>query len=447
MVTPYASKRLGLVAAGIDVSFGLRDVGFAFAVTAMCGLILVATYVARIGRLSLRPSLKVSRATLSKGTRRKQGVAVVFQVSAALTLLSVATMLAQEFQWLRFKAPGYDPTGVRFVPVLGLSKTAPLEDMSRSLGSALRGLVAVQSVEDRGVQFSLYGETEPIARKAIPFRYAVTDDYFRTLKIPMIRGREFAASDAMGTPLVGIVNRAAAARLWPGQEAVGQTLVVRNQSGLSDRVSIVGVAENTRVFAVLGGPAQPIVYRPSSQAVSQPLNLFLRTAADVKTVHRVISGALQSMGYRDLSPSDVKEMTAYLDRETTTSRSNASLLGIVSTILLLLSGLGIYSLGIETVSSRRREIATRSALGGRPGHIMMVALWQTVLCCLVGLAIGTAIVVAVSKTVVSLFALNVSFDVVPILLGGIVLLTVLLFAVITPARMALRISPASVLRE
>lgn len=111
-------------------------------------------------------------------------------------------------------------------------------------------------------------------------------------------------------------------------------------------------------------------------------------------------------------------MTAYLDRETTTSRSNASLLGIVSTILLLLAALGIYSLGIDTVSGRRREIATRSALGGRPGHIMMVALWQTVLCCLIGLTIGTAVVVAVSKTVVSLFALSVSFDVVPICLAA-----------------------------
>lgn len=389
-----------------------------------------------------------------------RGLLVAGQVALSLILLVSAGLLLESLAHLYRVDPGFRPDHVLTMSV-SLAPTRYDTDAKRA--SFYMQLVdrveAIPGVEHAGVTLTLptagwagtpiqiTGRPEPpLNQRPIAVVQQISPDYFRTLNIPLKRGRAFASGDNAGAPGVTIIDEALARRFWPqyprGENPIGQHLLVGSSR---QPLEIVGIAAEVHQE---GRDAEPMpgFYLPDAQQPPQSAILVLRTKSDPASFTDAVRRQVLALDHNQ-PISDVKTLSAVLDSSEDQRRLMFSLLGAFSITATLLAILGLYSVISYSVVERTREIAIRQALGAQRGSILALVLRQGLGLALTGIAAGIAGAAALTRLLNSMLFGVKALDPVIFALAATLFLLVALAASYIPARRAAAVEPMAALRN
>lgn len=431
----------------------------------------VLAFLAAIGALTtvlvgLAPALQASRqepqGALRDGqrgggsslrSRRLRGGLVISEVALALLLLCGAGLTLRSFRQLNRVNPGFQPEHLLTMKIALPSGEYPkLEQTSAYLDRLLERLRMLPGVQAAAAASTLplSGESDwgtfQIAGNATPdwtsFSTAdwrgVSADYFRTLEIPVLRGREFTAADVKN-PNTLIINAAAAKKFWPGTDPLGQRIVTRDRR---DSLEVIGVVGDVK-GAGLDAQAKPEIYtllRGFWYAF-----LVLRTDQEPASV---ISAARAQVAAIDkgVPVYQVATMDELLSRSVAPQRFDVFLLGLFAALALVLAAIGIYGVLSFGVSQRTHEIGIRLALGAHPREILRLIVRQGLQLVVVGLILGIVASLALTRFMSSLLFEVRATDPLTFVAVAVLLALVALLACYVPARRAMRTDPMVALR-
>lgn len=267
-------------------------------------------------------------------------------------------------------------------------------------------------------------------------------DYLKTMQIPLLQGRAFTAADQEGSLPVVIINEDLARRYWPDGNAIGNHLRL---SGDTVRRQIVGVVKTSN-YTTLGEAPQPCLYLPLRQSPGGSANLYVRSAGDPS----LLLTEVQS-GIKEVDPSvqvtDVRTGAKLVNQVLWNARIVLGMLGIFGLLALALASVGLYGILAYSVSSRRREIGVRMALGASRFDVLRLVLRQGMMLVAIGVSLGLAISLLVGRAFSRmLFGLSPA-DPLSLLGASAVLLLVAALACYLPALAASRMDPMQALRE
>jgi len=392
----------------------------------------------------------------SPGGRRWTGVFAAVQVALAMLLLVGSFLLMDSFARLSSVNAGFDAAGVLAIP-LSLPDRAYSEERRQAFfDQAVASLGAVPGVEAvaatatnpfREWGFANDVTPEDRAATAPPSGFtqagwrSVTPGFFKTLRIPIRRGREFTANDRDGTPGVVVISESLARRLWPGADAIGRRIYWGGVGGRTREV--VGVAADIRDVR-LDAPPAPMVYLAYSQLPLPGMTLLVRStpgAVGVADAARRQIGAIDpSIPVAEIASVDGNRREAI-----SAPRFRALLVGLFGGVALLLSAVGLYGVIAFSVTQRAREIAIRLAVGARPDQVTAIFFRRGLALTAAGAAAGLFAAWALAGVLRSLLFEVDARDPRLFALAAMVLTAIALFASYLPARRASRLDPAAAL--
>jgi len=279
---------------------------------------------------------------------------------------------------------------------------------------------------------------------------AVSPRYFSTMGIPL-RGRDFSDDDRAASPGVAIVSEAAARQLWPNEDPIGKRLSLESKPKPEDWLTVVGVAGDIRQGGVMQ-PVVPAVYQPYAQ-VRRPFFLsrmaFVAREADNGTdttaIVQMMRGALRTVDPNQ-APQSMWSMEAALANGIAEPQFQTRLVGIFSSLALVLAAIGIYGVLAASVMERRREIGIRMALGADRGTVVAMVIRRTLALTASGVALGMMGASAVTRVLTALLHDVAPTDVTAFAAAAGVLGAVGLLAGLLPARRASAVDPVTALR-
>jgi predicted permease len=271
---------------------------------------------------------------------------------------------------------------------------------------------------------------------------SVSPGFFRTLGIPLLRGRDFLEADDQHHPHLAIVNSNLAERLFPNDNAIGKIIRFGFMPDY-ENIEIVGIARNARIFDIRDATT-PIIFLSSLQYPSEWSGLLVRTKETPEALEKTIGQEVESLGHEYVLRTRTVSQT--IDVELVEERVTAMLSGFFAALALLLASIGLYGLMSYTVTRRTREIGIRVAVGAQRQNVLWLVLRETVALAMIGLAIGIPCAIAACRLISTmLFGLSPS-DLPTIAAVSLLLLLVALFAGYLPARRASTIDPIVALR-
>jgi predicted permease len=270
---------------------------------------------------------------------------------------------------------------------------------------------------------------------------AVGPGYFRTVGIPLLRGRDLSALDTNTNPHVAIINEAAAAHFWPGQDPVGKRLHFLGDNAPAE---VVGVARNANYQAIAEEP-QAFIYLSLQQYYFPAAAMYIRTDGEPEAVSLAVRHAMQPLDRNLLLQS---ESISFTIRESLwAQRLCAGLLTVFGGLALLLSTIGIYGVVSYSVSQRVREIGVRMALGATAGDVQIMIMRDGIRLVAIGVLVGMTIAVGVSRVIQSMLFVISARDAATFVLVPSLLTLVAILACWVPALRATRIDPSTALRD
>jgi putative ABC transport system permease protein len=423
--------------------------------------------------VGLVPALQARREDVSSVTRepsasstprahRIRHALVVTEIALALVLLVGASLLAKSFLQISSIDPGFDPRHVTTmtldVPVTKATTTQTLADLYGRLLAALSAQPNIQSAAAINWlplgDMLLRGDVVLDGGRAAPDDYTVTKAavsprYFSTMRIPL-RGRDFGDDDRLTSPGVAIVSEAAARQLWPNEDAIGKRVSLESKPGPADWLTVIGVAGDIRQAGVMR-PVVPAVYQSYAQV--RRLGFLSRMAfvvragdgADNSAIVQMMRGELRTVDPNQ-APQSMSSMTAALADAIAEPQFQTSLVGVFSSLALVLAAIGIYGVLAASVMERRREIGIRMALGADRGTIIAMVIRRTVALTASGVALGMVGASAVTRVLTALLHDVAPTDVTAFATAATVLAAVGLLAGLLPARRASAVDPVTALR-
>jgi predicted permease len=271
-----------------------------------------------------------------------------------------------------------------------------------------------------------------------------SEGYFQVLGIPLIRGRIFDERDGANAPHVAVISESLARDRWPNQDPIGHTIEFGNMDGDLRLLTIVGIVGDTHEYG-LDAPPHPTVYVNLFQRLRAAITLTMLSDADTRLVTSAARGILQDLNPE--IPARFRTFSQVYSASLGSRRFNAILLGFFGMIALLLATAGVFGVMAYSISRRTREIGVRVALGAGRGDVLKMILSQGLRTIFVGVAIGIAGSLVLTRTVESLLFGVTATD--PLTFGGVTLLLVLtaLLACFIPARRATKVDPMVALRH
>ena len=270
-----------------------------------------------------------------------------------------------------------------------------------------------------------------------------TAGYFQALAIPVIRGRIFDQHDTADAPHVAVISESLARERWPGQDPIGHTIEFGNMDGDFRLLTIVGIVGDVGYYG-LDAPSRPTVYVDLFQRPRSAVTVTMLSDADTGAVTAAARGILQDLNPE--LPVRFRTLSQVYSASLGSRRFNVILVGFFGVTALLLATAGVFGVMAYSVSRRTREIGVRVALGAGSGDALRLILGQGMRTILIGVAIGMAGSLALTRTIASqLFGITATD---PLTFGAVTLLLVgaALLACYIPARRATRIDPIVALR-
>jgi len=270
-----------------------------------------------------------------------------------------------------------------------------------------------------------------------------TDGYFQALGIPLIRGRIFDERDGADSPHVAVISQSLARDRWPGQDPIGHTIEFGNMDGDLRLLTIVGIVGDVHEYG-LDAPPRPTVYVSLFQRPRSAITLTMLSDANTQAVTAAARGILKELNPE--IPAKFQTFSEVYSASLGSRRFNLILIGFFGITALLLATAGVFGVTAYSVSRRTREIGVRVALGANAGDVLAMILGQGMRTILVGVAIGLAGSLALTRTVASLLFGVTATD--PTTFTAVILLLVAaaLLACYIPARRAMRVDPMVALR-
>ena len=431
-----------VVAVGSGLTFGLVP---AFAAT----------------RVDVQGSLKEGARGDVGGARsgggRLRSALVVAEVALALVLLVGAAQTLGTYRRLALTDPGF-----RSEDVLTLGVTLPAADYPadsdvvrfyRNLEDRLANLPGVTAVgattvlplswsEDRRgvtVEGSQPRRPEDVPRLGLRL---VSPGYLEALQVPLLKGRALGAADDAGAPPVAEVSTAAAAFLWPGADPLGKRFKVASDQW----VQVVGVVGDVRGNPLMGGDTRLVVYLPERQRPARITSLVLRATGDPLRLAPLVQREIGALDSR-LAAGSVLPMRRVIASALSPQSATAQTLAVAAVIALLLACIGLYGVMAYSVSQRTQEIGVRVALGASSGGVVRLVLRQALLLTLVGVLLGAAGSLALSRGLQAILVGSRAGDPVILALVACLLGAVAAAASTVPALRAARVDPMEALRS
>lgn len=446
--------QMGLAAIRLDATV--------LAFTALVSLAAAAAFgvlpALRAARVQPQEALRESGrgASLGRGQNRLLRGGVVVQVMLALALLLGSALMIRTLSRMLATDPGFAPRDLTTaqLSVSGGSYDTP-ERRAAFFDAVLERVRAHPGVESAamvwGLPFTDQGDSSPFeiigrpARAGDPERHAearvVGPGYFATMRIPLLQGRDFDATDRLDAPGVALIDQTFAEQFFAGEDPVGRQ--IRGYTG--DPVTIVGVVGRVHHDEV-GDAPKAVAYYPFAQ---QPWwdwrSIVVRSSRPVGEVASMLRGAVA-----ELDPAvpvyDVQSMEGRIERSLGPRRLAMLALGGFAALSLLLSALGVYGVMRYSTGQRTREIGIRMAMGAQPRDVAGMVIRQGMAITATGLALGVPVAFALTRLMGSLLYGVGPHDPASFLAAAALLSVVSLAATWLPARHATRVDPNTVLR-
>ncbi len=449
-----------LGALSLSTELNPRLLGFNLALSALTGLLFGVAPAARATRLNVEATLREQGSSVSVGQShvRFRKLLVVSQIVLTTVLLVGAGLFARSLhnlQWLDLGLRADHLITFSVAPELnGYSpqRTVAFFDELRGALAALPGARSVSAAEiailtdsNSSSNVTVEGYQAQEGEEMNVFRNQVGPDYFATMSVPLLSGREFAKSDSAGSPKVAIINETMARRFFAGQNPVGSRFAFGSGNAVRPDIEIVGVVKDSK-HATLREQARPFVYLPYAQATDPGrMTFYLRTEQDVAAIAPALRREVQRRD-SNLPIYDLKTLRQQADESLFADRFLTFLSICFGSLAALLAAIGLYGVMSYTVTRRIREIGIRVALGATQGSVVWLILREVALLTAAGLAVGAPLAFALGRVTESLLFGVKATDPLVFAAAGLLLCAVAMMGGYLPARRAARVDPVVALR-
>jgi macrolide transport system ATP-binding/permease protein len=426
------------------------------------GVCLLATLVlglvpaAQTGKIDLAGAMKSDSAGVVGGGRRAwfRSSLVVVQVALSFVLLVGAGLLLQSLQNIRTTSPGFSTHGVMFTAADLVSAgydAQRAQTFRDELMDRVRALPGVESAAFARMMPLSYGsysstpiavdgyEAPPEEQPTVEYN-EVGPDYFATMGIPLVSGREFTRADDEKGALVAVVNETMAARYWQGRNPIGERVQVKGRW-----MRVVGVAKNSKYESVRETP-KPFFYVPLPQNSSVSAGIYVRTPLSAAIVAGALAREVHTLD-GNLALYEVIPLQEQVDRSTSAQLVAVTLVSVLGGLALLLATIGLYGVMSYAVSQSKRELGLRMALGAGASNLLRLVMSRGLTLMAGGVLLGGAVALGLTRLLGNMLYHVSPRD--PLAFGGAfaVMAAAALAACLLPALRAARTDPAQALRE
>jgi predicted permease len=390
-------KDTKLIPHNVDFSVNWRVLGFTLVVSCLTGVLFGLAPAWRATKPDLAASLKQSRRTTGAVSRLSRGL-IVAQVALSLLLLVGAGVFLRTLYNLQSVNLGFNQENLlvfRLQPGQIGYKDERLTQFYQQLFARLDALPGVRAatfgripliaLDNSSSDILLPGEVAETAPPRSTSRQVVRENYFATLEIPFLRGRNFTTQDDARAPQVAIVNQTFAQKFFPTDDVLGKRITFRHDKRT---VEIVGVVTDTR-YENQRQEIPPLLYTPWQQegALIGAMYFTLRTAGEPTALAATARQTVRELD-GNLPVTEISSQTARSEATLGQERLSARLLSFFGGLALLLAAIGLSGVLAYSVSQRTKEIGIRVALGAQTANVLRLVLWQGMKLVLLGLTVG-----------------------------------------------------------
>ncbi len=461
MASPIPIPRLD------QVSVDARVLVFAIVVTGVTALIFGFLPSILMSRGDVQNALKEgTRGSGGRMSARTRHLLVVSEVALAVMVLIGAGLLIRTVTRLLDERTGFVPDRVVTASLqVPAARYKTFDEVGQFYAQLLRSLrerpstVAVGATNilplDNGwrVAFRIVGQpSADVDEQRMVQYHSVSDGYFSTIGVPLIRGRDFDERDTPDNPGVVIVNEAFVRRYFPAEDPIGKTIISvptgigpLGLSLMKDRAhQIVGVVGDVK-NQTLRGTVEPSIFQSARQFPFRTMHLMIRGRADQASITAAFRDTVRGLDPA-MALADIRTLDRVVTREVEQPRFLMWLMSGFAALALVLASLGIYGVLSYSVTQRQQELSIRMALGAQPSSVLRMVILQGLRMAGVGIVIGLAGVFVFGRYMASvLYGVRITD---PLTLGGVLvsILLVVIFACFVPARRASSIDPLTGLR-
>src|SRR6476660_5944219 len=392
---------------------------FVFAISLMTGLLFGLLPAWSTSRGDIAEALRENARTTATGVSRSplRSFLVTAELALALILLAAAGLLIKGFLRLRSVAPGFNPANVitMYLQLPGTRYSQiPLQtNFRRELLARINSFPGVEAamITDLPLAGNYVGHrvvvdgqpTRAVGSEPEVQTLSVMGEYFGVMRIPLRAGRDFSAMDREGHPLAAIVNEEFVRQLLPGQDPIGTRIDWARSNEPHEWMTIIGVAADVK-HSGLNQPVDPAVYAPFSQndeAWRKFMTLVIRTRVPVAALVEDVKKQVWGLDSQ-IPVSGIQSMDDLLAVSVAQQRFNMLLLGSFASLAVALAGVGIYGMVAYRVNQRTHEIGVYMALGAQHRHVLRLVMRDGVKLGLLGIVLGLAGAIALTRVMVSL---------------------------------------------
>ena len=465
LITSFLADKLPRV---VETNLDATVLGFTLVVSLLTGMLAGVLPGLRLSKPDVNQALKqgLGRTDSDSSGHRTRSILVVAEVALSLVLLFGAGLMIRSFQQLQRVNPGFDPGGVLTMTLsVARSKFHLPSQQVAFFERVLQRVRTLPGIESAGVidaaPLTGNGSHQPVAIEGRP-ALAMSDQpevdvrmisagYMRSLRIPIVRGRDFNDADVMGRPAVILISESMGREFWPGEDPIGKRLTM---TFFPDAVrEIVGVVGDVKLDGLDQTRPSAMVYLPLDQ-VSPPaaggwnsfsMTMVLRTSTNPGSIAAAATNAVREVD-PEIPVRDILTMNDLVANSVSQQRFNMLLLSAFGVLALALAAIGIYSVLSYAVRRRVQEIGIRLALGARLSDVLRMVVIEGMKPVLLGVVAGMAGALALGRVVSSLIYAVKSTDPLTFLAVALLLVAISLFACMIPAYRATRVDPLAALR-
>jgi putative ABC transport system permease protein len=442
-----------------ELSLDKGILAFSFGLSLLTGLVFGLAPALQSSRLDLNEVLKEGGRNASAGVgQRLRSAFVVSEIALAVVLLIGAGLMMKSLLRLLQTDVGFKTENLLTMTVIlpparymQANQQIGFNDQLRERVQALPGVTGAGTVNilplNAGNTTRFYVDGDPVPEPGNEIESnirTVSDDYFKTLEVPLLSGRAFDARDNSDVPNVVIINKTIADRIFGGRDPIGKRL---RYAGIQvDPITVVGVVGDVKITG-LDEAVKPVLYYPFRQNSSTFANLVVRTNTDPGSLVASVRNEVRSLE-ADAAILNVRTMDEMISQTTASfmRRFPAVLISIFAGVALLLASIGIYGVVSYSVSQQTHYIGVRMALGAGPSDILKLVLKQGLVLALLGVGIGALAAFGLMRLLRSLLFEVSANDVGTFAIVTSGLFFVALFACYLPARRATKVDPLTALR-
>ena len=442
--------------------------GFTVLVSVLAGVFFGLAPTMQLFSPSLTRALKEG-GTASRGGRRFQNLVVIFEVSLSFVLLLSALLLIRSFAKLIAEDPGFNPKGLVTLRVrLPVYRYREGHQITVFFQQAMEHVRALPGVKAAGMinvlpltgwsafsDFEIEGRAQERPGEEFNAQFRIVDgNYFRTMEIPLHRGRELSSGDSEKAAAVVLVNETLARRYWPNDDPLGKHIRLRFSSPTTGPwtpqlrqswLAIAGIVGDANEWRY-GEKKVGMMYLPYLQNPSPFMTLVLRTDSEPMTLIPAVTDSLRSLD-KDQPITAVKTMNQYVEEMASRPRFSLYLVGSLAILATVLAAIGIYGVMSYAVNRQTREIGIRMALGAQRRDVLRLIVGRAMGLALLGINLGLVVGLAVLPRLIASFLYGITpHDLAALFGAGALLVCVAFGACYLPALRATKIDPLSALR-